>query len=96
MLLPFACFCPLSDQPLPPPVVYLHAPSVLSRRDRPLHAVTQPLFLLLAAEAALPVYIGAGSGLRLLQDALFDEVLASKGVQVREPRVGSGQLKAPA
>lgn len=35
-----------------------------------------------AAEAAVPVYLGAGRWMRLLQDSLFDEVLASRGVKV--------------
>ncbi len=30
----------------------------------------------------MPVYLGAGHWMRLLQDSLFDEVLASRGVKV--------------
>jgi hypothetical protein len=36
----------------------------------------------LAGEAALPVYVGAGSWIRLLQERLFVEVLSVKGVPV--------------
>lgn len=46
------------------------------------HTTLKAAGCLPAAEAAVPVYLGAGRWMRLLQDSLFDDVLASRGVQV--------------